>query len=270
MVRQSDVSSTRQQSLLRDRLRTKAISLYLADCRQEVAASLSHTSWKTPNMKRKALEAEARRRFKLLSQDEQAKYTDTASGKTDDATSKESPVSAGSSGSGVSGGRPIPPAPSTPPKHVREASPARPTKRCKPMPNPPAQTPPIGASLESVWSLGRSQLHDRLMHTASHLRKLYGDAGALETLAASIRILCAVDFCAWTDSASVKVAVVVGMAAKLTQACDDANHVLKLWAAVAGNRQEKRIRALEHRVLAAWARQGLVSDESLQSLGIDR
>ena len=57
------MSDTRRQQLQRDRLRTKAISLFLADHREAVLCKLKNVGSMDYNSKRKALEHEARKKF---------------------------------------------------------------------------------------------------------------------------------------------------------------------------------------------------------------
>ena len=113
------------------------------------------------------------------------------------------------------------------------------------------------------WSMSESAgpscwpgcgLRDSLMRENQHLRALYGDAGALETMACAIRILDVVDMKQWKNRRAVKLAVVVGMAAKLIATPSDEQRVRKLWAKFAGDSSEHEVRKLEKEVLMAWAR----------------
>ena len=85
------------------------------------------------------------------------------------------------------------------------------------------------------------------------MRALYGDAGALETMACAIRILDVVDMKQWKIRRAVKLAVVVGMAAKLSATPSFELHVSKLWAKFAGASSEHEVRKLEKEVFMAWA-----------------
>jgi hypothetical protein len=115
--------------------------------------------------------------------------------------------------------------------------------------------------LDAHWSDGPSELSSKFVRQSKHLRKLYGDAGALETLVVGVRISEAVDMKDWPDRLVVKVAVVAGMAAKLTQPPADEEHVRILWAKIAGTSSEPEIRKLEKKVLSIWARRGLTFNE---------
>ena len=109
------------------------------------------------------------------------------------------------------------------------------------------------------WSMSESAgpscgLRNSLTRANPHLRALYGDAGALETMACAIRILDVVDMKQWKNRRAVKLAVVVGMAAKLSATPSDEQHVRKLWAKFAGDSSEHEVRKLEKEVFMAWAR----------------
>ena len=97
-------------------------------------------------------------------------------------------------------------------------------------------------------------MRNSLTRENPHLRALYGDAGALETMACAIRILDVVDMKQWKNRRAVKLAVVVGMAAKLFATPSDGQHVRKLWARFAGDSSQHEVRKLEKEVLMAWAR----------------
>ena len=79
----------------------------------------------------------------------------------------------------------------------------------------------------------------------------------METLVAGVRISEAVEMKDWPDRVVVKLAVVAGMAAKLTQPQAEEEHVRILWAKIAGTSSEPEIRKLEKKVLGIWARRGL-------------
>ena len=97
-------------------------------------------------------------------------------------------------------------------------------------------------------------LKDSLMRGHKNLRALYGDAAALETMACAIRILDVVDMSQWKNRKAVKVAVLLGMAAKLIPTPSDEQHVIELWAKFAGKSSEPEVRKLEKDVFMAWAR----------------
>ena len=92
------------------------------------------------------------------------------------------------------------------------------------------------------------------MRENQHLRVLYGDTGALETMACAIRILDVVDMKQWKNRRAVKLAVVVDVAAKLSATSSDGQHVRKLWAKFAGDSSEHDLRKSEKEVFMAWAR----------------
>ncbi len=64
----------------------------------------------------------------------------------------------------------------------------------------------------------------------------------------------------WEGDDAVKVAAILGLAAKLTQTLEDTDHVHTLWAKIAGKRRERLVRDLEKKVFMAWARDSLESD----------
>ena len=117
---------------------------------------------------------------------------------------------------------------------------------------------------------GYAPLRHRLASATATIEKLYGDAGAAEVLAASYRILRAVlpQLEEEKQSAAVKVAVIAGLAAKLTQTGMDgrqdnptnSTRVSKLWASIAGRGCEASVVRLEPKVLTMWAAQSLESE----------
>ena len=111
-------------------------------------------------------------------------------------------------------------------------------------------------------------MRHRLGKSATTLEKLYGDAGAAEVQAASLRILSAIlpQLSMQKQSDAVKVAVVVGLAAKLTQTAADPTYVKKLWAALVGRSNEALVVKLEPKVLNMWAAQSLDSEYWPQAL----
>ena len=68
------VSSTRQQTITKDRLRTRAISFYLQEHRDELLTRLKKVEQKNTYVKRHALEREARRDFRAIPDSEQARF----------------------------------------------------------------------------------------------------------------------------------------------------------------------------------------------------
>jgi hypothetical protein len=103
----------------------------------------------------------------------------------------------------------------------------------------------------------RGQLHKTLLVQFPVLRSFFGDAGALETLAAATRILSVVAFQKSSELDELKLAVVTGMAAKLTQTAPD---ILKLWAKVGGRNSKQAVLKLEREVMFVWSRAGLDPD----------
>ena len=268
----SMVSDARKQQIRKDRERTRAISLYLSDVRTEILSTLNKTFLRDPTTKRREMERKARLRFKLEPEEVQARYLSKVSAeeglesgrsgvKRVDAPASSAPPARGRSGVGVQ-------APSTP-RARPMASPSPPAKRREGSnkdTTQPLRMSPVILKVESEWCSGRSasRLHDLLAGAVKQLKILFGDAGALETLAAGLRILDAVDMRAWADQDQVKIAVVAGLAAKFTQTCAE-KQVLKLWTRIGGKfATKKRICDLERQVLAAWATSGLVPLEYVQ------
>ena len=250
MSLQSTQSSTRQQQLLRDRQRTKAISLYLDDIRQELLVTLPKKVTKDRNLKRKELERIARLRFGLESEDQQAQYISRVNCASSHVASDLSAGAGTVTGFRCSGVE------FAPRKRMRSKMPSSTSKQVV-----------VVVSRASSSSPGHTQLRDPLMQTQNHLIQLYGEPGALQTLASGLHILSAMDMSLWVYPEPIKVAVVAGMAAKLTQACTDEEHIVKLWAKIACKRNEKHVRSLERLVFIRWARQGLMTDEYLQPWG---
>ena len=297
----------RQQQLLEDRMRTQAISRYLTQHKVSIAAEVSAKETNR-NKKRKAMERIARARFKQLPEEEQHFFVDevrqekqqfqetlvapippacsrvrkvrlaeTETVKTEQAASPKVARRRRSSkgppeGSGRSGVRAFAPAalvqasaPVTP-RHTRAAKLAiahagtvAKTSRGSDGGVSCTKTPP-----------GYAPLRHRLASATATIEKLYGDAGAAEVLAASYRILRAVlpQLEEEKQSAAVKVAVIAGLAAKLTQTCMDSRQdnptnstrVSKLWASIAGRGCEASVVRLEPKVLTMWAAQSLESE----------
>ena len=335
VAKSSMLSSTRQQTRLFDRLRTRAVSLFLAEFRDVFLAQVPDDSQNDKEKKRKALEKIARLQFKREPDNVQRIYINSArhtespvpladgqdtkslsSGDSfrssavlaDALSSGDSLLSSGvlaesrsagdsfrssavladarSSGdsllsSGVvaesrSSGDclqsssvlavPSPaalvlPLPScTMPHPTTLASPrssVQSKKRKAGETNGDSPATSVANGLDAHWTDGPSALTGRFVRQCKHFRKLYGDAGALEALAAGVRISEAIDMKAWPDRVTVKLAVVAGMAAKLTQTQSDEEHVRILWARIAGKSSEPEIRKLETKVLGIWARKGL-------------
>ena len=271
----SMVSDERKQQLRKDRERTRAISAYLSDVRTEILSTLNKTFLRDPTTKRREMERKARLRFKLEPEEVQARYFSNVSAeeglesggrsgvKRVDVLASSAPPASGRSGVKRACVR----APSTP-RARPMASPCPPAKRREGSNKDATQAlPTSGVSLkvESSWCSGSSgsRLHD-LVCALKPLKILFGDAGALETLAAGLRILDAVDMRAWADRDQVKIAIVTGLAAKYTQTCAE-KQVLKLWTSLGGKfATKKRMCELERQVFSAWATSGLVPHEYLQ------
>ena len=105
-------------------------------------------------------------------------------------------------------------------------------------------------------------MRGRLGKVVPHMEKLFGDAGAAEVQAASLRILNAIlpQLRGQMPSQAVTLAAVVGLAAKLTQTNAKPAQVKSLWAAVAGSCLDASVIALEPKVVNMWARQSLDSE----------
>ena len=163
-------------------------------------------------------------------------------------------------------------------KGVRECSSAR-SHPTTPWRGQPPRTSTLARSLELSGTkvrhdraAGASQTQPQLLLYASSRRhlgkatptmeKLFGDAGAAEVQAASLRILRAIlpELGQEKQSADVTAAVVAGVAAKLTQTATDPDHVKKLWAALAGRSRVALVVKLEPKVLNMWAVQSLDSE----------
>ena len=56
---------------------------------------------------------------------------------------------------------------------------------------------------------------------------------------------------------TVRVAAILGLAAKLSQTPKDTDHVHTLWAKIAGKQCERLVRDFEKKVFMAWARDSL-------------
>ena len=297
------MSSSRQQTLMLDRRRTRAVSVYLADHRDILLNMLPKKMKTDKNTKRKELERVARKHFQQASESEQQTCyarvrTVRASGKFRGSGEGEQLVESRSGGEGEQlvesrsvdeGGQPSIEQPLVEPRSIVEEQlvefrgsvacrSARDGKAGSP-PRTPAggitssalhaafghPTPRKAArrsfqSAPAPWSMSESAgpscgLRDSLMRENQHLRALYGDAGALETMACAIRILDVVDMKQWKNRRAVKLAVVVGMAAKLSATPSDEQHVRKLWAKFAGDSSLlHEVRKLEKDVVMAWAK----------------
>ena len=114
-------------------------------------------------------------------------------------------------------------------------------------------------SAPAPWSMSESAgpmcgWRESVMREHHHLQALYGNAGALGTMGCAIRILDIADMKQWKNRRAVKLAVVVGMAAKFTATPSEEQHVRKLWAKVAGDASEHEVRKLEKEAFMAWGR----------------
>lgn len=255
--------------MLHDRLRTKAVSLYLAEHRQSLLSKLKNVGSMTCNLKRKALEHEARKKFKEETDSVQRHYMNIAGAKGQGAKQ-------GSGGSGE--GRCEPKAaeqvqstnvhdgPQSSSAEMSQQTPV--AKRRRKSPEALAVglqrlSPPKRAVDSVAVDSGRdSALRGRLVNCTGCLRDIYGDAGGFETLAGGLRILDKVSLATWNGDDTVKAAAILGLAAKLTQTPlkGHTNHVHTLWAKIAGKRRERPVRDLEKKVFMAWARDSLESD----------
>ena len=116
----------------------------------------------------------------------------------------------------------------------------------------------------------KSVLRDRLMDVAPQpLRELYGDAGCMEVLAASLRILDVAEesLMCMSGAVVVKLAAVLGVAAKLSQTSAIDQHIVKLWARIAKTKlAEKQIRDMENKVISMWVKPCLGSDSFLHKM----
>ena len=272
MPKASDLSSSRQQQLRRDCLRTRAVSIYLADHRECLTKALPRKFLRDKNQKRRELERLAREAFKKLTKTEQETYVsraETASGgagkrcgdQSGDACRSSGDEAVGAYSSEGRGAGAKPPTPRTPAASaaLRTTPPAQdgtPLKRQRPA-SLAQQEGSTLSGLDQHWGAGSSTLHGALLRQGHAVRQVCGsEAGALETLASGIRILDAIDLGRWSNRVAVKVAVVAGMAAKLSQPLPS-DELRKLWAKIAGKASEVEIRQLEREVLAIWARKGL-------------
>ena len=283
------VSSTRQQQLLQDRLRTKAISKYIQEHREELLKSMSAKLFANANQKRRELERVGREWFRREPLDTQGRFITMASASTE-------PSAAADNQQLVLQRIPSP----TPPQQLvlqRIPSPAPPAAQKKTSPTPPAAPKKTSVSsgvdeapghealvhvggesagkaaalrtsvtVDSEWVPGHcaTPLHDRWVGCAKILRAAYGDATSFEVLAAGIRILDIVDwqsveFRGCGESDNVKLAAVAEMAAKqkVSRASVKDNHVIALWTKIAGKSSERQVRAVEKRLLLKWARYDL-------------
>jgi len=277
------MSSSRQQTLMLDRRRTRAVSMYLADHREILLNMLPNEMKTNKNTKRKELERLARKHFHKASESEQQAYyarvrtvilasgefRSTGEGEQSRSSGEgEQLVESRSGGEGEQlvefrsadeGGQPSIEQPLVEPRSIIEEQPSieqllvefrgvgfRSSRDGKA--GCPPRTPARGVTSSSCG------LRDSLMRETQHLQALYGHAGALETMACAIRFLEVVDMNQWKNRRAVKLAVVVGMAAKFIATPSDEQHVRKLWAKFAGDSSEHEVRKLEKEVFMAWAR----------------
>ena len=117
-------------------------------------------------------------------------------------------------------------------------------------------------TVDSHWKLGQatSALHDQLIRCTKSLRAIYGDATTFEILAVATRMLDHVDMESEMfrrRRTAVKLAAVVGVAAKQMHSSEQvtADHVIRLWAKIAGKSSEPQVREVEKVFVAQWARQ---------------
>lgn len=324
----SQHSSERQRQLMQDRLRTRAISMFLACHRENILEGVNLPARADRNERRRALQHEARVRFRRLSEEEQQAWMEKVNSKKpkpaegaknspgDHASARGSSARGslgqdvpakraratqaaeaetckleedGACGAGVgecmgvrefAGVRRRMSGKSTGVQErsgVPERAPAASHPMTPPRPQRP-HTPSLALALEHSGakdkrhrSVDASQaqllpeyasMRQRLGKAAPTLAQLYGDAGAAEVIAATFRILDAIlpQLRMQKQSDAVKVAVVAGLAAKLTQTPADPTHVKKLWAAFAGRSNKASVAKLEPHVLNMWAAQSLDSE----------
>ena len=100
-----------------------------------------------------------------------------------------------------------------------------------------------------------SPLRDGLAQALPALRKAYGSTAGVEVWAQGLRILDAIEekISSWPTPINIKVAVIAGLAAKLTQPARKERHIVQLWAALAGKGSESAIREMEPAVVQALA-----------------
>ena len=293
-------SSHRQRQLQLDRQRTKAISIYLNENRDKFLHMLVEAEVQDKSLKRKALEREARRAFKAMSESEQSAFMTRAvkaevcvrasggqgvvgshdavraSGSQDDAaraSGSQGSHDAASAHVGDKGHKsPVivkakeeknKPSPAIE-KRKRPRSTASPAKSLKSAGSPAMA--PAGLPLESQWSATGRPLRDGLLRAVPHLCRLCGDAGAAEVFARGLRVLDVMEssVAAWPLSASVKVAIVAGVSLKLTQTQAE-GLVQTLWTKVAGKSAIAQIREWEPKLLNGWASNCIGSEYALQS-----
>ena len=116
-------------------------------------------------------------------------------------------------------------------------------------------------TVDSHWVAGRasSVLHDQLVRCTKNLRVIYGDATTFEILAVGMRMLDHVNMQSQAFRSfrvGVKVAAVVGVAAKKVHSGAEVaeDHVITLWAKIAGKSSEPQVRQVEKMFVVQWAR----------------
>lgn len=264
------MTAARQQQLKQDRLRTKAISMYIKEHRENLIKALPLSARSDSNRKRKELERMGRAEFKRDSHITQGRFLAMAAegGASEDREQLDglpnqaaaAPQEKSATCSGVlvvatpSVQRDLLPAarePEAPSRGAGQSASEAPALR-------------TSVTVDSEWNGGLSAtpLHDRWVRCAKSLREVYGDAASFEVLAIGIRILEVVDlkseeFRGFRDS--VKLAAVAGLAAKqvTSQASVNPRHVLTVWAKIAGKSCEGQVRQAEKRLLMQWARHSL-------------
>ena len=258
------MSERRQQQLRHDRLRTTAISVYLADHRAELHGTLKMVASMDSNEKRKALEQAARKRFREEPVGVQEHYLKAAEAKAKG--TKQVPSSGVHDGPQSSSAVECQQTPEV--KRRRRSSAVQRLRgsgekiisKTDMMP-PKAITrsqPKVPVEKDGK---ARAALHQVFLHCKGTLQEIYGDAGAFETLSSGLRLLDAVPVATWTGDDFAKAAAVLGVAAKLTQTpMEGKNHVRTLWTKIAGKHRERQVRNLELKVITAWARDSPESD----------
>ena len=281
------MSERRQQQLRHDRLRTKAISVYLDDHRAELHGTLKMVASMDSNEKRKALEQAARKRFREEPVGVQEHYLKAVEAKAKAKGTKQVPSSGVHDGPQSSSPVECQQTPEV--KRRRRSSAVQRLRGSGEKIN--SKTDMMSSAVQRLRGSGekinsktdmmppkaitrsqpkvpvdkdgkaRAALHQVLLHCKGTLQEIYGDAGAFGTLSSGLRLLDAVPVATWTGDDFAKAAAVLGVAAKLTQTpMEGKNHVRTLWTKIAGKHRERQVRNLELKVLTAWARDSLESD----------
>jgi len=290
--KQVDYSGTRQKTIMMDRQRTRAISFYLQEHRDELLTRVTKAEQKNKDLKRKALEREARRAFRAIPDSEQARLLRmTEVERSHVAAHEPSVVHAREARLQESGRQDVGGAcrgsegadrleMSSPPHIHRQALNRSPPRVERGLAGPsavsdalaPHETAPSATKqpqasqgtrsqlrIESQWPCtGQNPVRDGLVRALPHVRVLYGDAGAAEVLAQGLRILSAMgsSLVSWPVLATVKTAIIVGVSVKMTQT-ERAGAVRKLWTNIAGAASLPQVREWEPRLVNGLASKSL-------------